>query len=381
MPDTLTIPGGRSASGGSLDLSARGGLLTEPGHGDATLDATGLTVVPGFVDVQVNGAFGHDFTTDPESIWAAAARLPETGVTAFLPTLITAPDGTVQAAQAAIHRRPEGFVGAEPLGLHLEGPMISFEKRGAHPPRYLADQASAHDWDPANGIALVTLAPEIPGALDAIRTLTERGVVVSLGHSNATAAEAEAGADAGATFGTHLFNAMSLPTRSEPGLAGFLLTDPRLFFGVINDGVHLHRRLVQLMWAAAGNRVILITDAIAAMGIGDGTYQLGSLDVTVDGMVASRADGGLAGSVLTMGQAIRNLVEITGCSIEAAVATATTHPAALMRLDDRGSLQSGHRADVVLLDRGAKVVATIVAGQIAFLASPERLVGGLYDPA
>jgi len=375
VPDTLSILGGRDAIGGRLDLIARDGVLAEHGPGDTTLDASGLTVVPGFVDVQVNGAFGHDFTTDPESIWSAAARLPETGVTAFLPTLITAPDGTVQAAQAAMRHRPEGFAGAEPLGLHLEGPMISFEKRGAHPAEYLAGEASAHAWEPENGVALVTLAPELPGALDAIRTLTERGVIVSLGHSDATAAEAEAGADAGATFGTHLFNAMSLPTRSEPGLAGFLLTDPRLFFGVINDGVHVHRRLVQLMWAAASDRLVLITDAIAAMGVGDGSYRLGSLDVTVDGMVASRAGGGLAGSVLRMDQAIRNLIQFTGCTLEEAIATVTAHPSALMGLPDRGSLRTGSRADVVLLDPDAQVVATIAAGHIAFLASPDRLTG------
>ena len=365
----------RDVGGRSLDLIARDGVLTEDAPADITLDATGLTVAPGFIDVQVNGAFGHDFTTDPESIWTAAARLPETGVTAFLPTVITAPDGTVQAAQAALQHRPDGFLGAEPLGLHLEGPMISYERRGAHPAQYLARQASAHNWDPASGVAMVTLAPELPGALDATRTLTDRGVVVSLGHSNATSAEAEAGADAGATFGTHLFNAMSLPTRSEPGLAGFLLTDPRLFFGVINDDVHLHRRLIQLMSAAAGDRMVLITDAIAAMGIGDGTYRLGSLDVTVQGMVASRADGGLAGSVLRIDQAVRNLVEITGCTIEAAVATVTAHPAALLHLTDRGSLQTGHRADVVLLDPDTQVVATIAAGHIAYLASPDRLTG------
>lgn len=380
MPDTLSISGGRDAAGRRVDLTARDGVLAERAPANTTLDATGLTVVPGFIDVQVNGAFGHDFTTDPESIWTAATRLPETGVTTFLPTLITAPDGTVQAAQAALQHRPEGFLGAEPLGLHLEGPMISYEKRGAHPAQYLAGHASAHDWDPPSGVAIVTLAPELPGALDAIRTLTDRGVLVSLGHSNATAAEAEAGAAAGATFGTHLFNAMSLPTRSEPGLAGFLLTDRRLFFGVINDGVHLHRRLVQLMWAAAGDRMILITDAIAAMGIGDGTYRLGSLDVTVDGMVATRSDGGLAGSVLKMDRAIRNLAEITGCTIEQAIATVTTHPAALMHLSDRGSLQARGRADVVLLDPDANVVATMVAGQIAYLATPERLNRELHDP-
>lgn len=259
--------------------------------------------------------------------------------------------------------------------------MISYEKRGAHPHQYLAGNVPAHEWDPESGVAMVTLAPELPGAIETIRTLVDSGVVVSLGHSNATADEAEAGADAGATFGTHVFNAMSLPTRSEPGLAGFLLTDRRLFFGLINDGVHVHRRLVRLVWAAAGDRTILITDSMAAMGIGDGRYQLGSLDVTVHGMVASRADGGLAGSVLTMDQAIRNLVEFTECTLEAAVATVTTHPAALMRLNDRGSLQTGHRADVVLLDPDATVVATVVAGKIVFLERPERLTGGPHDPA
>ncbi len=381
MSDTLTISGGRSAAGHRLELTARDGVLVEPSTADVALDAAGLTVVPGFIDLQVNGAFGSDFTADPDSIWTAAARLPETGVTAFLPTLITAPDGSVQAAQEALRHRPDVFLGAEPLGLHLEGPMISYEKRGAHPAQYLAASASAHDWDPESGVAVVTLAPELPGALDAVGTLTDRGVVVSLGHSNATSAEAEAGAAAGATFGTHLFNAMSLPTRSEPGLAGFLLTDRRMFFGVINDDVHLHRRLVQLMWAAAGDRMVLITDAIAAMGIGNGSYRLGNLDVTVDGMVASRADGGLAGSVLRLDQAVRNLVEIAECTIEEAIATVTTHPAALMHLSDRGSLHVGCRADVTLLDGGANVVATIVAGQIAYLASPERLSGELHDLA
>lgn len=381
MLETISILGGRDLTGRRLDLTARGGALIDRVPADTTIDAAGLTVAPGFIDVQVNGAYGHDFTTDPDSMWDAAARLPETGVTAFLPTLITAPDGAIPAAQAALRRRPDEFRGAEPLGLHLEGPMISYEKRGAHPDQYLADHVSAHEWDPESGVTIVTLAPELPGAIEAIRTLVDRGVVVSLGHSNATADEAEAGADAGATFGTHLFNAMSLPTRSEPGLAGFLLTDRRLFFGLINDGVHVHRRLVQLMWAAAGDRAILITDSMAAMGIGNGRYQLGSLDITVDGMVASRAGGGLAGSVLAMDQAIRNLVEFTGCSLDEAVATVTTRPAALMRLNDRGSLQTGHRADVVLLDPDVRVVATVVAGQIVFLERPERLTGEPHDPA
>lgn len=381
MRDTLAISGGLDTAGHRLDLIAREGLLVEDAAPSATIDATGLTVAPGFIDLQVNGAFGNDFTTDPESIWNAATRLPETGVTGFLPTLITAPDGTVHAAQKALGHRPVEFVGAEPFGLHIEGPMLSYAKRGAHPPEYLADHASAHDWAPVNGVALVTLAPELPGAPNAIRTLVDRGVVVSLGHSNASSAVAERGADAGATLGTHLFNAMSLLTSREPGLAGFLLTDPRMHFGVINDDVHLDRRIVELIWAAAGNRMILVTDAIAAMGVGDGTYQLGSLEITVDGMVASRSDGGLGGSVLTMDRAVRNLIEITGCTLRDAVGAATARPASLMRLGDRGNLTIGSRADVVLLDRDVNVIATIASGRIAHLSTPERLDGDVHEPS
>lgn len=379
MPRNVAISGGRDVTGSRLDLIAREGLLVEDGPTDATLDATGLIVVPGFVDLQINGAFGSDFTANPESIWDAAARLPETGVTGFLPTIISSPDGTVRAAQAALKCRPVEFVGAEPLGLHLEGPMLSHAQRGAHPPQYLADEASAHDWDPATGIALVTIAPELPGALDVIATLTDRGVIVSLGHSAASAAVAEAGADAGASFGTHLFNAMSLPSSREPGLAGLLLTDRRMHFGVINDDVHLNRRIVELIWAAAGDRMILVTDANAAAGMGDGVYRLGSIEVTVDGMVASRADGGLAGSVLTMDLAIRNLIEITGCTLEEAVTAATLRPATLMHLNGRGTLAIASRADIVLLDAESRVAATIVGGRIAYMSTPHRLRRETHD--
>jgi N-acetylglucosamine-6-phosphate deacetylase len=372
-PDTLTIAGGHDSTARRLDLTIRDGLLAEEQPADATFDATGLTIAPGFIDVQVNGAFGFDFTTDPESMWEAATRLPETGVTGFLPTVITAPEGTIQTAQEAMRHRPEGFAGAVPIGLHIEGPMISLAKRGAHPPEYLADHASAHDWSPENGVALVTVAPELPGAIEAIRSLVGRGVVVSLGHSDASCSQAQAGANAGATFGTHLFNAMSLMSSREPGLAGFLLTDPRMRFGLINDGVHLHRRLVELIWAAAGDRMVLITDAIAATGVGDGVYKLGSLEITVDGMTATRADGGLGGSVLTMDTAVRNLLTITGCTLGRAIDAATAQPAALMGLSDRGNLHQGNRADLVLLDRDVNVIATLVEGRIVYNTQPERL--------
>jgi len=374
MCESLNVRGGRDPLGRRMDLSIRDGILVEDIPATTLFDATGLTAAPGYIDLQVNGAFGNDFTTDPESIWAAATRLPETGVTSFLPTIITAPEGTVDAAREALRHRPGDFVGAHPIGLHVEGPMLSLEKRGAHPAELLAERASAHDWSPENGVALVTIAPEIPGALDTIRTLSDRGVVVSLGHSNATCNQAQAGARAGATFGTHLFNAMSLMTSREPGLAGFLLTDPEMRFGLINDGVHLHRRIVELAWATGRDRMILVTDAIAATGIGDGTYRLGSLVVTVTDMTVRREDGGLGGSVLTMDRAVRNLLAITGCTLEQAITAASGRPADLMGLADRGTLATGRRADIVLLDRDAAVAATITAGRLAYVADPDRIL-------
>ena len=371
----LRIVGGHDPSGRPFDLGTAAGAITDGRHAKVALDATGLTIAPGFVDLQVNGAFGRDFTVEPESIWEVAERLPETGVTAFLPTIITAEPGAIAAAQNALIDRPPGFEGAEPLGLHVEGPMISPRRRGTHPEQHLAGRADAGDWARSNGIAMVTLAPELPGALEAIAALSTRDVVVSLGHSDATAAQAAEAAVAGATFGTHIFNAMSSLTSREPGLAGFLLTDRRMHFGFINDRAHLDDRVVELIWAAAGERSVLITDAIAATGVGDGTYKLGDIAVTVDGSMTRNAQGGLAGSVLTMDAAVRHLVEVTGCELTSALAAASTRPAAVLGLDGVGTTEPGSRADLVLLDADLAVAATIVAGRVMFLSEPDRLEG------
>lgn len=372
---SLRIAGGRDPAGRSTTLGTAHGAITDGEDAAATLDATGLTVTPGFIDLQVNGAHGRDFTLEPESIWEVARRLPESGVTAFLPTIITAEPGAVAAAQRIVQDRPSGFTGAEPLGLHVEGPMISASRRGTHPDRHLVGRADAGDWARSNGIAMVTLAPELPGALEATAALSARGVVVSLGHSDATAEQATRAADAGATFGTHLFNAMSSITSREPGLAGFLLTDPRMRFGFINDRAHLDDRVVELIWASAGERAVLITDAIAATGVGDGVYKLGAITVTVDGSVTRNEQGGLAGSALTMDAAVRNLVEITGCELASGLAAASLRPAEVLVLDGVGTTEPASRADLVLLEADLSVAATIVGGRIVFLREPGRLEG------
>jgi len=334
---------------------------TEP---TASFDTTGLTRVAGFVDLQVNGGFGHDFTHDPSTIWAVAEELPKTGVTAFLPTIITSPPEVRDEALAVLTSGPPcGFTGATPIGLHLEGPMITIP--GAHPPAFVETTASPGGLSREDGVAMVTLAPELPGAINTIVELVARGILVSLGHSRASYSEARAAADAGATLGTHLFNAMGGVTARHPGLAGFLLTDPRMRFGLIADDVHVHPASVRLAHEAAGERLVLITDATAATGRGSGAFDLGDRTVVAMGGVIRNEEGALAGSVLTMDVAVRNLMAATGCSLERAAAAASTIPTSALGLSERD--------DAVFLDDGGNVVATVVDGRLAFLAETHRL--------
>jgi len=343
--------------------------------GATHIDAAGLTLVPGFIDLQLNGAFGHDFTADPSTMWEVATGLPRYGVTAFLPTIITSPLEQVAAGMRVVTGgRPKDFRGAAPLGLHAEGPFLNPQKKGAHNQQYLRPPAldTVAGWSPESGVRLVTMAPELPGALEVIGTLASRGVVVSTGHSMATYDEARAGFDAGATYGTHLFNAMPNFGHREPGLPGALLTDDRMTVGFIADGVHTHRSVIDLVWRILGpRRMSLVSDAMAALGMPPGLHRLGEYDVIVDATSCRLTDGGaLAGSILEPDQALRNLVEITGCALGDALATLTTTPARLLGLErERGQIAPGFRADLVLLSPDLKVQTTIAAGDIVFSAA------------
>ncbi|HYO50664.1 MAG TPA: N-acetylglucosamine-6-phosphate deacetylase [Chloroflexia bacterium] len=335
------------------------------------LEAAGLLLAPGFIDLQINGAFGGDFTDEPGTIWQVASLLPRYGITSFLPTIVSSPYETVAAAQAAIcEGPPPGFRGAIPLGLHLEGPFLNPAKRGAHNPTHLRlpDTAEAQSWTPDRGIRLVTLAPELPGACEMIEMLMARGIVVSAGHSLANYEEGVAGINAGITYGTHLFNVMPVMDHREPGLVGALLGDGRVTVGLIADGIHLHPSMVALAWKAKGpSRISLVTDAMAALGMSDGTYKLGDQDVIVAGGAARLADGRLAGSVLTLDQAVRNLVSFAGCSPSDAILAVTTVPASLLGMaNSLARIASGSRADVVLLNSDLRVVETLVAGEVVY---------------
>lgn len=335
------------------------------------VDASNFIVVPGFIDLQLNGGCGFDFTADPTTLWRVAQELPRYGVTAFLPTIITAPYETIRAAQAVLRAgAPENFRGATPLGLHLEGPFLNPAKRGAHNPAYmrLPTVNAAREWSRENYVRLVTLAPELKGAPQLIRALCEQNIVVSAGHSMATFDQARRGFDAGITYGTHLFNAMPQMDHRAPGLAIALLNDSRVTVGIIPDGIHVHPALVALaLKQKAPQQLSVVTDAMAALGMAPGEYLLGDFRVTVNENSARLADGRLAGSILSMDQALRNMLAFTNCSLRDALATMTTTPARVLHLEnERGEIAPGYFADLVLLTQDLRVAATMVAGQWAW---------------
>jgi N-acetylglucosamine-6-phosphate deacetylase len=336
-------------------------------------EAEGLILCPGFIDLQVNGGFGHDFTADPATIWTVAADLPRFGVTGFLATIITSPLETIRAAQQVILAGPPANRrGSQPLGLHLEGPFLNPGKKGAHNPAYLRQPSliDVADWSPETAVRLVTLAPELPGAPDLIAELARRGVVVSGGHSLATYDQALAGFDAGVRYATHLFNAMPSIHHREPGLVAAALADPRVTVGLIPDGLHIHPALVALVRKLAGpDRLNLVTDAMAAMGMAPGEYALGDYRVTVDGNSARLADGTLAGCVLSLDAILRAYRSFTGASLAEALASVTTTPARLLGLAERkGQVSPGFDADLVLMTPDLYIVETFVGGKSVYRA-------------
>jgi N-acetylglucosamine-6-phosphate deacetylase len=335
------------------------------------LDGDGLLLTSGLIELQINGAFGHDFTSQPESVWEVGARLPAHGVTAFLPTMVSSPPEAAARARAVIAAGPPNdYVGAIPLGLHLEGPFLSPAAAGAHDPAWLRapDPQEVRAWTPAAGVRLVTLAPELPGALEVIAILAGNGVVVAAGHSAAGYDEGAAGIEAGIRYGTHLFNAMPPLDRREPGLIAALLDDERVTVGLIPDGIHVHPSLIRLVHRLVGaGRFSAVTDGTAALGMPDGDYRLGDHRVTLDEGTVRRADGRLGGSALAPDDAVRRLAGMTGGQPSGALAAMTSVPANLLGISsERGVLGLGARADLVLFTADLEPVATFVGGQVVF---------------
>lgn len=336
------------------------------------IDAAGLTVSPGFVDLQINGGFGVDLACEPLAMWDLGRRLPEHGVTAFLPTIITSPAPVADAALAAMTQRPEHYLGAEPLGIHFEGPMLSPQRPGAHPVEHLAEPHLdvIDKWSKNSGVAMVTLAPDLPGATEIIAELSRRGVTVAAGHTNATSTQTQEGRNAGVSVVTHLFNAMAPLSHRHPNLVGVAMADPTFVAGLIADGVHVDPLVVAAAWNAKGPEgIVLVTDAVAAMGQPPGTYQFAGSSVTADETSVRNGDGTLAGSVLTMDRAVRNLVSCTRCSPSQALASATSTPAGVIGQTRRGRIEPDRLADIVLLDQNLEVQITLCGGRVAHFSA------------
>jgi N-acetylglucosamine-6-phosphate deacetylase len=377
--DGALVRGAIVIDGGAVRAVLRDDEITAGRMPAEVIDAA--IVTPGLIDLQVNGGFGYEVGGDAEALRALAAALPATGVTAFLPTLISGSTAQYRAAFAAFAtaRDARDTDAATALGVHMEGPFLSPARAGAHPPEAIiaSDLASDPALFPSfldqplarDALRMVTLAPERAGALPLIAQLRARGVVVSLGHTDASFGDFRRGVDAGATVATHLYNAMSPFRHREPGAVGAALTDDRVTATLIADGIHCHAAALALALRSKGpDRLALVTDATAAAGMGPGMYALGGTMVISDGQTVCRPDMTLAGSALTLDEAVRRFARLTGAPPEQPLHMATAVPARLLGLTSKGRLQPGADADLTLWSEDLQVTQTFIAG----LAIPVR---------
>jgi N-acetylglucosamine-6-phosphate deacetylase len=333
-------------------------------------------LTPGLIDIHIHGGAGHDVMEGSAEGLAAIERLlARHGVTSYCPTTVTAPvDVTLTSLEKLALSVEAGKQGAnpdraQPLGIHIEGPFLSHARRGVHPSTLLRP-VSVHlfeqMWEAAAGqICMLTIAPELERALEVISSAASRGICVSIGHTNADLAQAAAGVQAGARHATHTFNAMRRMTHRDPGVLGELLTNDVVTADIIADGMHVGPAVIDLFMRVKGvDRAVLITDAISATGMPDGTYRLGSFEVQVrDGRCESY--GKLAGSVLTMDVALRNVMSFARLNFQDSIRLATVNPARVLGLENRkGVLKPGADADVTVFSPSGEVRKTIVRGQV-----------------
>jgi N-acetylglucosamine-6-phosphate deacetylase len=343
--------------------------------GVSLIDFGDAVIAPGYVDLHIHGSAGYDVMDDSVEALPAIERLiARHGVTSYFPTTVSAPmDATLRALErlaTAIEKCKREGADSEhralPLGIHLEGPFISHVRRGAHPLENLLAPTLAlfeRFWQAARGrIRMMTIAPELEGALEVIAEAARRGVCVSLGHSDADFAATERGIAAGARHATHTFNAMRPLDHRSPGILGAVLTDRRVSADIIADGVHLDPAIVKLFAKAKGaEQTVIITDAISATGMPDGRYRLGTFEVEVrDGKCMT--NGTLAGSVLTMDRAVQNLSRFAEWDLPLAVAAASRNPVRVARIANKGVLAVGGDADFVVLSSAGEVLRTFVGG-------------------
>jgi N-acetylglucosamine-6-phosphate deacetylase len=360
LPDRVAEPGWLTVRAG-LITGAGSGIL--PGRGDEVIPGW---LVPGFVDQHIHGGGGAAFETDNP---AAAETVVQThlrhGTTSMIASLVSASVlGLPEQVGRLVDQCETGLL----AGIHLEGPWLSPLHKGAHDPVNLrnptVEELEAVLAVGKGYIRMITIAPELPGAMDVIRACAANDVVAAVGHTDADYDQTVAAIDAGATAATHLFNAMSPLHHRDPGPIAALVEDPRVSVEMIIDGIHVHASAARMARLASEGRVILHTDAMAAAGFGDGDYVLGSLAVEVRDGTARLVEGGaIAGSTLTMDSAFRRYVHDCGASVVEAVAASATRPAHLMRLDDRGELRVGRRADICNLDSDLELGGVWLQGE------------------
>ena len=330
-------------------------------------------LAPGFIDVHTHGAMGRDVMEGTDEALEVISRfLAGHGTTSFLATTVTAsPIATLQAVEALGHQVDHPLPGARMLGLHLEGPFINPEKRGAHTAKYIRrpstlifDQLLACS---SHQIKLITVAPEVEGSLELIRFARAKGVVVSLGHSNATLEETMAAIALGAGNATHTFNAMRPFSHRDPGILGAVLTAPEIWAELIADGVHVSPAAINLcIQCKSARRILLISDAVSATGMPEGQYRLSDIEITLSGGICRTREGQLAGSTLTQDQALRNMVRWSHLPLEAVLGMLTRNPAQSLGIaESKGTLAEGRDADMVLLDRNLRVHTTIIQGEVS----------------
>lgn len=366
----ITIDGARIES----IASSRGA----PGK---VLDASGMLVVPGFIDVHTHGGGGYELhTTDVEQIRSYARWVPETGVTSFLAGVVGTPGALPLAQlQAAVEATESRGQGAEMLGIHLEGPYINPKRRGAHPPIWLRQPDPAETEQilelTRGHLRLLTIAPELPGAHAMIRRLVEAGVTVSIGHTDATYEQAEEALALGITHMTHCFNAMRPLLHRAPGPLAAVASAPQVQGELIADGVHVHPAVMRVLISLLGpQRTVVITDALAAAGLENGAvFEFAGQKASVVCGAAHLEDGTLTGSVLTMHQALTNVLKMAEVSLKDAVGMLTLNPARAARVDSRkGLLRPGYDADFLILDQNLQLQATICQGHLAYATGAWR---------
>lgn len=341
--------------------------------GAKRVDYGDSVLAPGLVDIHIHGSAGHDvMQSDEQGLRRMEEFLAIRGITSYYPTTVAAPlDVTLRSIEwmaNAIESSQGNGIRSQPLGIHLEGPFLSHVRRGVHlSENLLPPSVDIFDkfWQASRGhVRVMTIAPELIGAVELIAEANKRGVCVSIGHSDADLATARTGVAAGARHATHTFNAMRPLDHRAPGILGEVLSNPSVTADVIADGIHIHPTVVRFLLEAKGEQgAVLITDAISAAGMPDGPYKLGGMDVEVrDGRVTR--DGSLAGSVLTLDRAVRNVMEFAGWDLQKAVRVASLNPASVSGAKGKGKIQPGADADLLVLTENGEVRATMVGGQM-----------------